>query len=68
MFGKQQTEKKPTGLKFESEYIKVVEIPMMFTKTAWETVSDFVATGYTIKSVVERETWKTSLVILEKAR
>lgn len=56
------------ALKIDAEFIKVVEIPMVKTELAWKAVNDLVGHGYTIKGVIEREYWKTSLVILEKMR
>lgn len=59
-------QKKPAAVKFDGAYIKVIEIPMFATGGAWSVVDMLVARGFTVKSVIEREYWKTSLVILEK--
>jgi hypothetical protein len=61
-------DKAPSAVKYDGEFIKVVEIPVAKTMEAWQTVDLIVAKGYTIKGVVEREYWKTSLVILEYIR
>lgn len=58
--------KKPGAVKYDGAFIKVVEIPMFATGHAWSIVDMLASKGYTVKSVIEREYWKTSLVILEK--
>jgi hypothetical protein len=53
-------------VKYQGEFITVVEIPIAGTEAAWSKVDELVKKGYTIKGVIEREYWKTSLVVLEK--
>jgi hypothetical protein len=53
-------------VKYEGEFITVVEIPVAGPEAAWSKVDELVKKGYTIKAVIEKEYWKTSLVVLEK--
>jgi hypothetical protein len=55
-----------TSTKYQGEHIRVIEIPISGTKGAWNKVDESIKDGYTIKGIIEREYWKTSLVILEK--
>jgi hypothetical protein len=57
---------KEKAVKYQGEFITVVEIPVAGSEAAWSKVDELVKKGYTIKGVIEREYWKTSLVILEK--
>ena len=57
---------KEKAVKYQGEFITVVEIPVAGTEAAWSKVDELVKKGYTIKGVIEREYWKTSLVVLEK--
>ena len=61
-------DKTPISVKDDGEFIKVVEIPIAWTADAWRLLDLLVAKGYTIKGVLEREYWKTSLIILECVR
>jgi hypothetical protein len=54
--------------KYDGEFIKTVEVPMFGTKDSWNEVNELCSQGYTVKAVVEREFWKTSIVVLEKIR
>ncbi len=55
-------------LKYSGENIKVVEIAGIRLDGAWGLVDKICSEGYTIKGVIERETFRTSFVILEKVR
>jgi hypothetical protein len=57
---------KEKAVKYQGEFITVVEIPVAGTEAAWSKVDELVKKGYTIKGVIEKEYWKTSLVVLEK--
>lgn len=57
---------KEKAVKYQGEFITVVEIPVAGSESAWSKVDELVKKGYTIKGVIEREYWKTSLVVLEK--
>ena len=57
---------KEKAVKYQGEFITVVEIPVAGTEAAWSKVDELVKKGYTIKGVIEREYWKTSLLVLEK--
>lgn len=61
-------ERKEKAVKYDSDLLKVVEVPMAFTKDSWDQVNAYLEQGYTIKAVLEREFWKTSQIILEKVR
>lgn len=67
---KKETNKKiaEMSVRYDGEYIKVVQIPIMFTEGAWDKIDELCARGYTVKSVVEQELIHASLVILEKTR
>src|ERR671916_138610 len=56
---------KEKAVKYQGEFITVVEIPVAGTEAAWSKVDELVKKGYTIKGVIEKEYWKTSLVVLE---
>ena len=58
-------DKAPKAVKYDGEFIKVVEVPIAWTQDSWTLIDLIIAKGFTIKGVIEREYWKTSLVILE---
>lgn len=53
-------------LKFKDERLAIVEIAGIKLEGAWRMVSKVMEEGYSIKAVIERETFRTSYVILEK--
>ena len=53
-------------LKYNGQNIKVVEIAGIRLDGAWGLVDKICSDGYTIRGVIERETFKTSYVILER--
>src|SRR5919106_1357499 len=59
---------KEKAVKYQGEFITVVEIPVAGSEAAWSKVDELVKKGYTIKGVIEKEYWKTSLVVLEKVQ
>lgn len=63
---KHHSEQMANSIKYDGHYVKTVEIPLVFTKAAWDKVDAIVSSGYTIKGVVERESMGTSIIILEK--
>ncbi len=56
------------SVNYEGENVIIVQIPMAFTKDAWNKIDKLVAEGWDIKSVIEREALYSSLVILQKRR
>ena len=52
--------------KYDGSHIKVVEIPIVFAKIAWDKVEELSGQGYMIKAILEREITHTSLVVMEK--
>lgn len=61
-------DRKEKVIKYDNDLLKVVEVPIVFTKDSWDQIHQYLQQGYTIKAILEREFWKTSQVILEKTR